>query len=42
MSAEKQHNAARYDLFTKRAAVALAVGEIKTEMEKREIDDQEE
>lgn len=34
LSAEKQNNAARYDLFTKRAAVALAVGEIKTELEK--------
>lgn len=31
--AQKQHNAARYDLFTKRAAVALAVGEIKAELE---------
>lgn len=34
LSAEKQNNAAKYDLFTKRAAVALAVGEIKTELEK--------
>lgn len=34
LSAEKQNNAARYDLFTKRAAVALAVGEIKTELDK--------
>lgn len=34
LSAEKQNNAARYDLFTKRAAVALAVGEIKTALEK--------
>lgn len=33
VSAEKQNNAAKYDLFTKRAAVALAVGEIKTELE---------
>lgn len=33
VSAERQHNAARYELFTKRAAVALAVGEIKSEME---------
>lgn len=31
-SAEKQHNAAKYDLFTKRAAVALAVGEIQAEL----------
>ncbi|MBQ5699881.1 MAG: TolC family protein [Alphaproteobacteria bacterium] len=34
LNAEKQNNAARYDLFTKRAAVALAVGEIKTELDK--------
>ena len=34
VSAEKQNNAAKYDLFTKRAAVALAVGEIKTELDK--------
>ncbi|MDW2958939.1 MAG: TolC family protein [Alphaproteobacteria bacterium] len=33
VSAEKQNNAAKYDLFTKRAAVALAVGEIKAELE---------
>ncbi len=33
VNAEKQNNAAKYDLFTKRAAVALAVGEIKTELE---------
>jgi outer membrane protein TolC len=32
-SAEKQNNAAKYDLFTKRAAVALAVGEIGAELE---------
>jgi outer membrane protein TolC len=31
-SAEKQNNAAKYDLFTKRAAVALAVGEIQSEL----------
>lgn len=36
VSAEKQNNAAKYDLFTKRAAVALAVGEIKTELSKEE------
>ena len=36
ISAEKQNNAAKYDLFTKRAAVALAVGEIKTELSKEE------
>lgn len=33
VSAEKQNNAAKYDLFTKRAAVALAVGDIKAELE---------
>ena len=33
VSAEKQNNAAKYDLYTKRAAVALAVGEIKAELE---------
>ncbi len=33
VSAEKQNNAAKYDLFTKRAAVALAVGEIKADLE---------
>ena len=36
VSAEKQNNAAKYDLFTKRAAVALAVGEIKAELEGEE------
>ncbi len=34
VSAQKQNNPAKYDLFTKRAAVALAVGEIKTELER--------
>ena len=29
VDAQKQNNAAKYDLFTKRAAVALAIGEIK-------------
>ncbi len=33
MTAEKQNNAARYDLFTKRAAVALSVGEIKARLD---------
>ena len=33
VAAQKQNNAAKYDLFTKRAAVALAVGEIKAELE---------
>ena len=36
VNAKKQNNAAKYDLFTKRAAVALAVGEIKTELSKEE------
>ncbi len=36
VTAQKQNNAAKYDLFTKRAAVALAVGEIKVDMEKGE------
>ena len=40
VSAEKQNNAAKYDLFTKRAAVALAVGEIKTELDK-EVENEE-
>ncbi|MDR2412845.1 MAG: TolC family protein [Rickettsiales bacterium] len=31
-SAQKQNNAAKYDLFTKRAAVALAIGDIKSEI----------
>lgn len=34
VSAQKQNNAAKYDLFTKRAAVALAIGDIKSELEK--------
>ena len=33
VNAEKQNNAAKYDLFTKRAAVALAVGDIRAELE---------
>ena len=33
VTAEKQNNAAKYDLYTKRAAVALAVGEIRAELE---------
>lgn len=37
MTAQKQNNAARYDLFTKRAAVALAVGEIKAKLEEGEL-----
>lgn len=34
VDAQKQNNAAKYDLFTKRAAVALAVGDIKVGIEK--------
>ena len=33
VNAQKQHNSARYDLFIKRAAVALAIGDIKSELE---------
>ncbi len=33
VDAEKQNNAAKYDLFTKRAAVALAIGDIKVKLE---------
>lgn len=40
LSAKKTNNAARYDLFTKRAAVALAVGEIKTELNKEAQNDE--
>lgn len=36
VDAQKQNNAAKYDLFTKRAAVALAIGEIKLGMENGE------
>ncbi len=32
VDAEKQNNSAKYDLFTKRAAVALAIGDIKVEL----------
>ncbi len=32
VDAQKQNNAAKYDLFTKRAALALAIGDIKTGM----------
>ncbi|MBR4891606.1 MAG: TolC family protein [Alphaproteobacteria bacterium] len=41
VSAEKQNNAAKYDLYTKRAAVALAVGEIRAELEGEREDGQE-
>lgn len=33
IDAQKQHNAAKYDLFIKRAAVALAIGDLKSELE---------
>jgi len=33
VNARKQHNTAKYDLFIKRAAVALAIGDIKSELE---------
>lgn len=32
VDAQKQHNAAKYDLFTKRAAVALSVGDLKANL----------
>ena len=32
VNAQKQNNAAKYDLFVKRAAVALAIGDIKSEL----------
>ena len=41
VNAEKQNNAAKYDLFTKRAAVALAVGDIKAELEGESEDGKE-
>lgn len=33
IDAQKQNNAAKYDLFVKRAAVALAIGDLKSELE---------
>ena len=33
LNARKQNSAAKYDLFVKRAAVALAIGDIKSELE---------
>ncbi|MDE6571465.1 MAG: TolC family protein [Alphaproteobacteria bacterium] len=33
VDAQKQHNSAKYDLFIKRAAVALAIGDIKSELD---------
>ena len=35
VSAQKQHNAAKYDLFVKRAAVALAIGDLKSELQEK-------
>ena len=34
LDAQKQNNAAKYDLYIKRAAVALAIGDIKVELDK--------
>lgn len=34
LDAQKQNNAAKYDLYIKRAAVALAIGDIRAEMDK--------
>jgi len=34
LDAQKQNNAAKYDLYIKRAAVALAIGDIKAELDK--------
>ena len=36
VNARKQHNAAKYDLFIKRAAVALAIGDIKKGLKETE------
>jgi len=33
VNAQRQNNSAKYDLFVKRAAVALAIGDIKSELE---------
>ncbi len=41
LSAQKQNNSAKYDLFTKRAAVALAVGEIRAGLNGGKENDQE-
>ena len=37
--AHKQNNAAKYDLFTKRAALALAIGDIKDGLMEGEVDE---
>ena len=36
LDAQKQNNAAKYDLYIKRAAVALAIGDIQVELDKSE------
>lgn len=36
LDAQKQNNAAKYDLYIKRAAVALAIGDIKVELDRGE------
>lgn len=38
VSAQRQNNSAKYDLFIKRAAVALAIGDLKSELEGMEND----
>ncbi|MFQ6778037.1 MAG: TolC family protein [Alphaproteobacteria bacterium] len=38
VAARKQNNAAKYDLYVKRAAVALAIGDIKSELDGEEND----
>ena len=35
LTAQKQNNAAKYDLYIKRAAVALAIGDISVGLEKQ-------
>lgn len=42
VDAQKQHNAAKYDLYVKRAAVALAIGDIKVQLEEGERTNEEE
>ena len=36
VDAQKQNNSAKYDLFIKRAAVALAIGDIKSGLKENE------
>lgn len=38
LDAQRQNNAAKYDLFVKRAAVALAIGDIKVQLEEANND----